>query len=257
MNSGLEPAETPAAPAGTLGGRVVVLTGAGRGLGLLTTRTLLEQGAQVIAGHRSPSEELAQLADKYGDRLRLVAGDVAQEETAVALVAASQEFGRLNVLIHNAAITRDQPLVRMPVEDWEEVHRTNLRGAFLTTKHALRSMMRGRYGRIVYVSSMAATLGNPGQAAYASSKAGLHGLALTVAQEYAAYNVRSVVLAPGILDTGLGATVPPDQLSHMVRNSLVGLGQGQQIADTIAFLAGPAADFINGTVIRADGGMRY
>ncbi|MFF8024966.1 SDR family oxidoreductase [Streptomyces sp. NPDC007896] len=257
MNSGLEPVETPAAPAGTLEGRVVVLTGAGRGLGLLTTRALLEQGAQVVAGHRSPSEELAQLADKYGDRLRLVAGDVAKEETAVALVAASQQFGRLNVLIHNAAITRDQPLVRMPVEDWEEVHRTNLRGAFLTTKHALRSMMRGRYGRIVYVSSMAATLGNPGQAAYASSKAGLHGLALTVAQEYAAYNVRSVVLAPGILDTGLGATVPPDQLSHMIHNSLVGLGQGQQIADTIAFLVGPAADFINGTVIRADGGMRY
>lgn len=257
MNSGLDLIETPAAPPGSLEGRVVVLTGAGRGLGLLTATALLEQGARVVANHRSPSEELARLADKYSDRLLLVAGDVAEEDTAVALVAASQQFGRLNVLVHNAAVTRDQPLVRMPLEDWEEVHRTNLRGAFLTTKHALRSMMRGRYGRIVYVSSMAATVGNAGQAAYASSKAGLHGLALSVAQEYSAYNVRSVVLAPGILDTGLGATVPPDQLSHMIDNSLLGLGEGKQIADTIAFLAGPAADYINATVIHADGGMRY
>jgi 3-oxoacyl-[acyl-carrier protein] reductase len=257
MSSGLDPVETPVTPPGPLEGRVVVLTGAGRGLGLLTTRTLLEQGARVVANHRSPSEELARLADKYGDRLRLVAGDVGEEETAVALVAASRQFGRLNVLIHNAAITRDQPLVRMPVEDWEEVHGTNLRGAFLTTKHALRAMMRGRYGRVVYVSSIAATLGNAGQAAYASSKAGLHGLALSVAQEYAAYNVRSVVVAPGILDTGLSATVSPDHLAHMSDNSLLGIGEGQQVADTIAFLASPAADYINGTVIRVDGGMRY
>jgi len=257
MNSGLDPIETPAAAPNALEGRVVVLTGAGRGLGLLTTRALLAQGAHVVANHRSPSEELAVLADTFGDRLRLVAGDVAQEETAVALVAASRRFGRLNVLIHNAAVTRDQPLVRMPVEDWEDVHRTNLRGAFLTTKHALRSMMRGRYGRIIYVSSIAAQFGNVGQAAYASSKAGLHGLALSVAQEYAAYNVRSMVLAPGILDTGLGATVPPDHLRRMSDRALLGIGEGRQVADTITFLAGPAADYINGTVISVDGGVRY
>lgn len=251
------PAHGPAGPPGTLEGRIAILTGAGRGLGLLTTRTLLEQGAHVIANHRSPSEELTRLADKYDGRLRLVPGDIAEEDTAVALVAASRDFGRLNVLIHNAGITRDQPLVRMPAEDWDEVHRTNLRGAFLTTKHALRTMMRGRYGRIVYVSSMAATIGNPGQAAYASSKAALHGLALTVAQEYAPYNIRTVVIAPGILDTGLGTTLPPDQLNHMIHNSLTGLGHGHHIADTIAFLTSPSADFINATLIRADGGMRY
>jgi 3-oxoacyl-[acyl-carrier protein] reductase len=251
-----DPALAATAP-GTLEGRVAVLTGAGRGLGLLIAQSLLEQGALVVANHRSPSEELARLAEKYGDRIRTVAGDVGEEETAAALVAESKEFGRISVLIHNAAVTKDQPLVRMPVEDWEEVHRVNLRGAFLTTKHALRSMMRGRYGRIIYVSSIAAVLGNQGQAAYASSKAGLQGLALSVAQEYASYNVRTAVVAPGILDTGLSASVPPDQLGRMIDNSLLGLGNGRQIADTIAFLSGPAADYINGTVIQVDGGMRY
>nr|WP_217548649.1 SDR family NAD(P)-dependent oxidoreductase [Streptomyces sp. GbtcB6] len=114
MTSSPEPVEHPADTSSTLEGRVVVLTGAGRGLGLPTTQILLKQGAHVVADHRCPSEGLAALADRFGDRLRLVAGDVAEEEAAVALVAASQQFGRLNVLIHNAAITRDQPLVRMP-----------------------------------------------------------------------------------------------------------------------------------------------
>ncbi len=116
--------------------------------------------------------------------------------------------------------------------------------------------MRGRYGRIVYVSSIAAMFGNVGQAAYASSKAGLHGLAVSVAQEYAAYNVRSVVLAPGIPNTGLGTTVPPDHLNRMRHKALLGIGKGRQVADTIAFLAGPTADHINGTVISVDGGVR-
>lgn len=244
-------------PKGPLTGRVVALTGAGRGLGLLTAQTLLDQGAAVVANHRSPSDELAGLADKHPGRLRLVPGDVAAEETAALLAAEARRFGRLDTLVHNAAITRDQPLVRMPVEDWDEVQRVNLRGAFLATKHAVKSMMRTRYGRIVYISSVVALTGNPGQAAYSSSKAALHGLAMTVAQEYASYNIRTVTLTPGILDTGLGATVPAPQKRRMTDRALLGLGEAEQTAATIAFLASPAADYINATVIRADGGMRY
>jgi 3-oxoacyl-[acyl-carrier protein] reductase len=236
---------------------VVVLTGAGRGLGLLTTETLLAQGARVVANHRSPSENLQQLADKYGERLRLVPGDVSEEATAVTLASEAWRFGHLDVLIHNAAISRDQPLVRMPAEDWDEVQRINLRGAFLTTKHALKTMMRARYGRIIYISSVSAMTGNAGQAAYAASKAGLHGLALSVSQEYASYNVRTVTLAPGILDTGLGASVVPAQKRRMVDRAILGLGQARQTAETIAFLSTTSADYINATVIRADGGMRY
>lgn len=249
---------SPAPPSATpLTGRVVLLTGAGRGLGLLVAQTLLEQGATVVANHRSPSEGLERLAGKYRDRLRLVPGDVATDDTAALLASEARRFGRLDVLVHNAAITRDQPLVRMSVEDWDEVQRVNLRGAFLTTKYAVKSMMRARYGRIVYISSITALTGNAGQAAYASSKAGLHGLAMTVSQEYASYNIRTATLAPGILDTGLGAAVAAPQRRRMTDRSLLGLGEAAQTAETIAFLASPAADYINATVIRTDGGMRY
>lgn len=251
------PAPTPSGAPGPMEGRVVVLVGAGRGLGLLTTETLLGQGARVVANYRSFSEALQRLSEKYNDRLRLVPGDVTDEETAVTLASEARRFGRLDVLIHNAAITRDQPLVRMPVEDWDEVQRTNLRGAFLTTKHAVKTMMRARYGRIIYISSLCAITGNAGQAAYAASKAGLHGLAMTVSQEYASYNIRTTTFAPGILDTGIGATVVPTQKRRMVDRALLGLGEAHQTAQTIAFLSTPAADYINATVIRADGGMRY
>jgi 3-oxoacyl-[acyl-carrier protein] reductase len=147
--------------------------------------------------------------------------------------------------------------VRTTVEDWDEVLRVNLRGAFLVSKHAVKAMMRARYGRIVYVSSIAALNGNAGQASYAASKAGLQGLALTIAQEYASYNIRTTVVAPGILDTGLGAAVPPAQKRRMIDRALLGLGPAEQTAATIAFLASPGADYINATVIRTDGGMRY
>jgi 3-oxoacyl-[acyl-carrier protein] reductase len=250
---------SPAAPAlrEPLKGRVVLLTGAGRGLGLLTAQTLLDQGATVVANHRSPSDELERLANHHRERLRLVPGDAATDETAALLAGEARRFGRLDVLVHNAAITRDQPLVRMSIEDWDEVQRVNLRGAFLTTKYAVKSMMRARYGRIIYISSVTALTGNAGQAAYTSSKAGLHGLAMTVSQEYASYNIRTATVAPGILDTGLGAAVAGPQKRRMTDRSLLGLGEAGQTAETIAFLASAAADYINATIIRTDGGMRY
>jgi 3-oxoacyl-[acyl-carrier protein] reductase len=133
----------------------------------------------------------------------------------------------------------------------------NLRGGFLATKHALRVMMPKRYGRIVYLSSVAATAGNAGQANYAASKAGLHGLAMAVAQEYAAHGIRTVVVAPGVLDTGLGAAMKPEHQQVKIDRTLLGLGDPNGIAQTIAFLTTPAADFINATVLRADGGVRF
>jgi 3-oxoacyl-[acyl-carrier protein] reductase len=242
---------------GRLAGRVVAITGGARGLGLLTTRTLLDQGAQVIANHRAGAGELAGLAAEHPGTLHLVPGDVAEEETALSMIGTARELGRLDVLIHNAASTRDGPLVRMAAEDWDEVVRVNLRGAFLATKHAVRMMMRRRYGRVIYVSSLSAVIGNAGQANYAASKAGLHGLSNAVAQEYSAYNIRSVVLAPGLLDIGLGAQLDPAVKSRKASRSLLGIGEGESVAATIAFLAGPEADFINATVIRSDGGVVY
>jgi 3-oxoacyl-[acyl-carrier protein] reductase len=145
----------------------------------------------------------------------------------------------------------------MPVEDWDEVIRVNLRSAFLVTKHALRAMIRRRYGRLLYVSSVAAVLGNTGQAGYAASKAALHGLSHTVAQEYSRFDIRSLVVAPGMLNTGLGAVASPDIQQNKIDHSLLGTGSAMSVAQTIAFLVGPEADHINGTVVRIDGGLRY
>ncbi|UQU63864.1 SDR family oxidoreductase [Couchioplanes caeruleus] len=239
-----------------LEGRIVALTGAGRGLGLQIARTLLERGARVVANFRSPSADLEQLREKFPE-LVLVQGDIAEEEAAIELVAAARRLGRLDAVIHNAGIARDQLLVRMPVEDWDEVHRVNLRGAFLLSKHAVKAMLRQRYGRIVYISSGAAILGNAGQAAYAASKAGLHGLSATVAQEYRSYGIRTVVLAPGLLDTGLGEALDEKIIEEKAGRSMLGIGSGTQIAATAAFLASADADYINAVIIRADGGLVY
>lgn len=242
---------------GDLGGRMVVVTGAGRGLGLVTVRVLLERQARVIANHRSPSPELHLLQEIHADRLHLVPGDIGEEPTAIAIAEAAGDLGGLDVLIHNAAITRDQPLVRMPVQDWDEVIRVNLRGAFLVTKHVLRGMIRRRYGRLIYVSSLSATIGSTGQGNYAASKAGVHGLSQSVAQEYGRFGIRSVVLAPGLLDLGLGAAVPVDIQTRKADRALLGVGSGESVAATIAFLASPQADYINATVVHVDGGIAY
>jgi 3-oxoacyl-[acyl-carrier protein] reductase len=244
-------------PTARLDGRVVILTGAAGGLGVLTARALLRDGARVIANHRKPSVELDELRAVYPSTLRLVKGDISEEQTAITLTGAARAWGGPHAVIHNAAIARDMPLVTMSADDWDQVQRTNLRGAFLITKHALRLMMRARYGRLVYLSSLAAVIGNQGQASYAASKAGLHGLANAVAQEYASYNVRTVVLAPGLLDAGLGDALDPDTRRRKAARSLLGIGSAAEVAATISFLASSDADYINATVIHHDGGIQY
>ena len=241
----------------TLDGRVVAITGAAGGLGLLTTRALLAAGARVLANHRSAAPELEAIRAEHPGALTLVAGDVAEEDTAQRIAERARALGRLDALVHNASITRDRPLINMTPEEWDEVMRVNLRGAFLVTKHAVRVMMRARYGRLIYVSSVAAVMGNRGQANYAASKGGLHGLSNAVAQEYGSRGIRSVVLAPGLLDTGLGARVPPEIQTVKAQRSLLGVGSGASVAATVAFLAGPDADFINATLVRSDGGIVF
>lgn len=240
-----------------LHGRIAAITGAGSGLGLQTAQALLQQGAQVIANHRSPAPRLLALRNAYPSALHLVSGDAADEETAALIADQGRRLGGLHVLIYNAAITRDRALTNMSVRDWDEVMRVNLRGAFVCTKSALGPMLEQRYGRLIYISSVSALLGNAGQANYAASKAGLHGLSLTVAQEYSARGIRSVVLAPGILDVGLGQRMSQKTRARKAERTLLGPGHGHSVASTIAFLAGPEADFVNATVLRSDGGIAF
>lgn len=241
-----------------LAGRVVIVTGAGRGLGATVVETLLSRGALVVANHRSPAHTLGELAEKWGESLLLVEGDIAEEETAQLIAdRTKQKYGRLDAVVHNAAITRDGPLITMSAENWDAVQRVNLRGAFLMTKYGLRLMIRRRSGRMIYISSVSATMGNASQANYAASKAGLHGLSNAVAQEYGRYNIRSVVVAPGLLDTGLGTALADEVRELKASRSLGGIGSGDQIAAVIAFLAGGDADYINATTIRVDGGIAF
>ena len=240
-----------------LRGRVAAVTGAGSGLGLLIAGELLRQGARVVANHRSRSPGLEALRDVNPDALDLVAGDVGEERTARSIAERAAAIGRLDVLVHNAAITRDGALTSMSVEDWDEVLRVNLRGAFVSTKHALGLMVEQRYGRLIYLSSVVAVVGNAGQANYAASKAGLHGLALSVAQEYGSRGIRAVVLAPGILDVGLGRRLSQKTRDRKADHTLLGHGDSGSVAGTVAFLAGPEADFINATVVRSDGGIAF
>lgn len=240
-----------------LSGRVVALTGASSGLGLLTTAALLERGAHVIANCRSSSSGLLALEQRFAETLEILRGDVGDEDTARAIANKAGELGRLDVLVHNAAITRDRALIQMTADDWDDVMRVNVRGAFFATKHALRLMMRRRYGRLIYVSSLAAVIGNAGQANYAASKGALHGLSHAVAQEYSSRGIRSVVLAPGLLDDGLGARLAPDIQRRKAERSLLGVGPAASVAATIAFLASADADFINAAVVRSDGGVAY
>lgn len=237
---------------------VAAVTGAGRGLGLLIAEMLLARGFRVVANHRSPSKELAALEDESAGRLATVCGDIGAEQTAkdVAALAAAR-FGGLDVVVNNAAHTRDKALIAMSPRDWDEVFDTNVRGAFLMTKHALRLMIRRRGGRLIYLSSVSAVMGNAGQANYAASKYALHGLSNAVAQEYARYGVRTVVLAPGLLDTGLGAEIPPSVHETKRLRSLAGVGSAADVAETVAFLAGPHSRYINATALRIDGGMAY
>lgn len=245
--------------AGTTGllDRVVAVTGAGRGLGLQIVRELLAQGAQVVANYRSWSEDLEQVRKEAAGRVHLVRGDIGEEAGAVALAQRARELGGLDALVCNAAVTRDRLLVHMPVEDWDEVQRVSLRGAFLCTKHAVKIMIRQRHGRIIYISSVVARMGNAGQANYAAAKAGLQGLAYSVAQEYGSYNIRTVVVSPGLLDAGLSAGLSPAIRRRVTDRSLAGVGSVDEVAATVAFLTGPGATFVNATTVHIDGGARY
>ncbi len=243
---------------GPLEGRVAAVTGAGRGLGLAIAQTLVERGARVVAHHRSASPDLERLGEARPEQVTRVGGDLSDEATAEAIAAAAKRFGSFDVLVCNAGASKDQLLVRTSVDDWDTVQRNNLRSAFLATKHALRVMMRQRSGRILYVSSVAAFYGNPGQSAYAAAKAGLTGLSMSVAQEYGHYNVKAAVVAPGILDTGMAERLAGDRLDRITERSLGRFeGSTGQTAETVAFLCGPGAESVNATTVHVNGGVKY
>jgi 3-oxoacyl-[acyl-carrier protein] reductase len=240
--------------------QVAIVTGAGRGIGHAIAVRLANEGARVASVSRSEANA-QRTADEinacHADAANAYAVDVA-DHAAVQQAAARilEDFGRVDILINNAGVTRDGLSMRMSIEDWETVIDTNLKGAFSFSQAVMRSMIKRRSGRIINISSIAGLTGNAGQANYAASKAGLIGLTKTLARELASRGITVNAVAPGFIVTDM-TDVLSDQIKEAIlpRIPLGKFGEGEDIAAAVAFLAAPEAKYITGQVLSVDGGM--
>jgi len=241
-------------------GRVAIITGGGRGIGRAIAVRLAEEGANLAISYRSnevAAEESAKKVRAAGVKCELFKGDVASPEDVEALFkSVSDAFGRVDILINNAGITRDNLMMRMKEEEFDEVLRTNLKGTYLCTRAALRPMVRARWGRIVNVSSVVGLVGNAGQANYAASKAGIIGFTKSVAREVARRGITVNAVAPGYVETELTGSLP-EEVKDQIRDQVpVGrFGEAEEVAEVVAFLAGEGAGYVTGQTIAVDGGM--
>ena len=240
--------------------RVALVTGASRGIGRAIAVALAKGGAHVIVnynGSREAAEETAALIEEAGGSCTLSKFNVADfEETETAMKALVAEYGRLDILINNAGITKDGLLMKMSEADFDAVIDVNLKGTFQTIKVASRQMMKQRYGRIVNLSSVSGVIGNAGQANYSSSKAGVIGLTKSVARELASRGITSNAVAPGFIATDMTAAMPENVLETASKQIPLGyIGKPEDIAAAVAFLASEQAGYITGQVLCVDGGM--
>lgn len=242
-----------------LSGQVALVTGASQGLGRAIAETLAAAGASVALVARN----VGKLADVAAG-IRAAGGtavefpcDVSKgEEVAGVVEQVVEKLGRLDILVNNAGVTRDTLLPRMSDEEWDEVLTTNLRGPFLFMRAASRPMMQQRYGRIINVSSVSGLIGNPGQANYSASKAGLVGLTRTVSKELAGRKVTVNAVAPGFIASDMTAALGPALLDEVKKRvPAKRLGEAWEIAEAVLFLAAPSSAYITGQVIVVDGGL--
>ncbi len=241
-------------------GRVAVVTGGGRGIGGAIAARLAEEGANVAISYRSndaAAEETAQKVRDAGAKCEIFKGDVASPEDVRALLAGvSDAFGRVDILVNNAGITRDNLMMRMKEDEFDEVLRTNLKGTYLCTRAALRPMVRTRWGRIVNVGSVVGLVGNAGQANYAASKAGIIGFTKSVAREVAQRGITVNAVAPGYVETELTGGLPEGVKEQILAQVPSGrFGEPKEVAEVVAFLSGEGAGYITGQTIAVDGGM--
>jgi 3-oxoacyl-[acyl-carrier protein] reductase len=239
--------------------KVALLTGASQGIGRETALALAEAGAKVVAAART-EEKLAALKNEIiaaGGEAIAIKMDVADpDQIKSGFKQTLEKFGRLDILVNNAAITRDGLALRMKQEDWDAVIRTNLTGAHLCIQQALSTMMRARAGRIINIASVVAQMGNAGQANYVAAKAGLVGLTKAIAIEIASRNITVNAVAPGFIATPM-TDVLPDKVKDELKNRipLGRMGSARDVASAIVFLASDEAGYITGHVLDVNGGL--
>lgn len=240
--------------------KVAIVTGGSRGIGRAIVTALAQAGAQVVLnyhGHEQEAQEVVKTIVAEGGQALAVQGDVADAQTAEKLVnTAVEKFGKLDILVNNAGITRDNLLIRLKEEEWDRVLNVNLKSMFYLTKAALKPMMKQRSGRIINISSVVGVAGNVGQANYAAAKAAVLGFTKSVAREVASRQILVNAVAPGYISTSMTEQLPEQLKTELLRNIPLGrMGNPDEIAQVVVFLASPAASYITGQTIIVDGGM--
>ncbi|MGI6436312.1 MAG: 3-oxoacyl-[acyl-carrier-protein] reductase [Syntrophomonadaceae bacterium] len=254
-----------------MSGRVALVTGSSRGIGKAVALALAADGcriavnyyentqlpAEVNTANRQEAEMVARQIQDLGSAAVVIGADVSQSVSAQQLVNNTvKAFGSLDILVNNAGINKDNLLIRISDEEWDQVLQTNLNGAFYCTRAALKHMLKKRYGRIVSISSVVGVSGNAGQAHYAASKSGLLGFTYSVAKEYGRRGITANVVAPGYIQSDMTAQLNPEQTARIADSIVLGrLGTPEDVAGVVAFLVSSRADYITAQLIRIDGGM--
>ena len=236
------------------------MTGASQGIGRATALALAQAGARVAAAARNAEKlagVVAEIAAAGGEAIAIPMDVANAEQVKAGFRLTSEKFGKLDILVNNAAITRDGLAVRMKAEDWDAVLRTNLTGAHFCAQQAMSVMMRARYGRIINVTSVVAQTGNPGQVNYVAAKAGLIGLTRALAIEIASRNITVNAVAPGFIVSPMTDPLPQEVKDGLLARVPLGrMGTGAEVAAAIVFLASEEAGYITGAVLDVNGGLR-
>ena len=243
-----------------LEGKTAVITGSGRGIGKAIAMKFASFGADIVINDIPQSEyaeETCEEIKKLGVKSIVVKGDVRNVDDIKNLIDTTvKEFGKIDILVNNAGITRDGLMIRMSEEDWDLVLDINLKGAFNCIKAAARPMMKQRSGSIINITSVVGIMGNPGQANYSASKAGLIGLTKTTAKEFASRKIRCNAVAPGFIASAMTDKLDDDtKAKYLAAVPLSEFGKPEQIADVAAFLASDMSNYVTGQVINVDGGL--